>query len=72
MPTTTPNDDLFSDNPPPFLTGIVEAAKRAGLSRKFFLSACDRGEIPVPLQRIGRRFFVETHPFERWISSDDY
>lgn len=47
---------------------LAAAAKRAGLSPELFTKACERGEIPVSLVRLGERLvFVRAAELEAWL-----
>ena len=50
------------------VTRAVLAAERIGLTQKTFLQAAERGEIDVPVMKIGRRFFVRKSELERWLN----
>lgn len=50
---------------------LAAAAKRAGLSPELFTKACERGEIPVNLVRLGERLvFVRAAELEAWLKPE--
>lgn len=53
---------------PDHVVSAVSAAKRIGVSQKVFLAAAKKGEIPLSIMRIGRRFFVRSSELERWLN----
>jgi hypothetical protein len=56
-------------NDTPSLSPITPIARRAGLSTRAFVPAALRGEIPIKLTRIGRRWFVQRAAAEAWLRS---
>jgi hypothetical protein len=50
---------------------LASAAEAAGLSPELFLSAVDRGEIPVRVEQFGARglWFVHAETFRAWLAA---
>ena len=48
---------------------ISEIAEAMSLGLNTFYSAARRGELPFPVVRVGKRFFIPRQPFEAFLAT---